>query len=144
MRGRDVWRENRSGRLENLYEKLAFLEGPYVPRALGMDLWKGRSAQEAVYAQVLGGMRGLVDFRTGVEVTADVLAKSIVWSSRRLNVEYRTEKKATMPFRVEKERSERRWSSEYGYVVLYHNTDVENYASLELEGRYVPLPCWWK
>lgn len=82
----------------------------------------GKDCDEAVYAQVLGAMRGLIEEWAGFGVTADVHGDAVLWTSLRLPADYRTAKKATKPFWADTMRYERRCSSEYGYFVLYHNT----------------------
>lgn len=69
-----------------------------MPQVLGLYMWKARSADEAVYAQVIGVMRGLIEVWTCLGVTEDVNEDAKVWKSRRLSVDYRTAKKVTMNF----------------------------------------------
>lgn len=87
-----------------------------------------------MHVQILGGMRGLSEVWTGFGITADVLANAVVWTRRRFIGEYRTAKKETMLFRSYTVRYVRRWRSEYGYFVLYHNIEVERYTTGALSG----------
>lgn len=76
--------------MEHLCEKIALLEGPLIPRELGMDLWRARTVDETVYAQDLCAMRGLIEVWSGLGVTADEHADAMLWTSRRLPEDYRT------------------------------------------------------
>lgn len=80
-------------------------------------------------------MCGLIDEWTGLGVTEDIHYDGIMWTRRRLPVDYSTEEKATWTLWADTVRYERSFHREYGYLVLYHNTEAESYAPWALEGR---------
>lgn len=47
--------------MEHLCEKLDFMEGTEIPRALGLDKSPSRTSDEALYAQDLVGVRGIIE-----------------------------------------------------------------------------------
>lgn len=62
------------------------LDGPLLPRALGLDLWYARIPEEGVYARALAGMRGSIGVWTGFGVTSDVHEYDVLCTSPRLPV----------------------------------------------------------
>lgn len=99
------WRARRDGRrephkvfFEHIASKWDLLEGAPFPRSFHLDLWKRRCEDESVYALWLSVMRGLIEEWASMSVNAEEHEHAVLWIHSRLQVDYKTAKKATTDF----------------------------------------------
>lgn len=124
--------------------KVSYLRGPFFHFRDGIDLWRARNDREAGYVRQMLGLRGLIQAWESMEIVPAVHPAGILCSEKLLPDDYRDARKANSSFWSDTVRFERRFRSEHGYFIFWHDIEANCLLPAALEGRYVPVPPWWQ